>query len=549
MKKSVLSGLVVGALCSASLFAVAADTPSSVESERPNILFIMSDDHAVQALSAYGHPISKLAPTPNIDRIAENGARFERSYVTNSLCGPSRAAMLTGKFGHENGFTYNGQVFDGTQFNWANTLQDAGYTTAMIGKWHINRIPNGFKFDHWDILNDQGEYYNPDFITRDGVTMEMGYTTDIITTKSLNWLANSRDKTKPFALLMHHKAPHRNWMPAPRHTQTFENTEFPLPENFFDNYDNRQAASNQTMTIAHHTQDGHDLKMTVAEDSGEWREDIWPHLLARLTPEQRAKWDAAYQARNDEMNRNEAKWTEQEMAEWKYQRYMQDYLATIIAVDESVGQVLDYLEEVGLSDNTLVVYTSDQGFFLGEHGFYDKRFMYEESFSTPLVMQLPGVIEKGIVIDELVQNIDYAPTFLDIADVNINEKLHGQSLKPLLAGEEATEWREALYYHYYEFPGFHDVARHYGVSDGRYKLIHFYNPNDEWEFYDLSADPSEMNNAIDSPEYQAEIKRLREQLANLQKQYDVPPIEEWKDADLMRQPNPSLESLFPESFK
>ncbi|MGF1682729.1 sulfatase [Photobacterium makurazakiensis] len=550
MKKALLSCLVAGVIAQHAVGPVeATELSTEATPERPNILFIMSDDHAVQALSAYGHPVSKLAPTPNIDRIAENGAKFQRSYVTNSLCGPSRAAMLTGKFGHENGFTYNGQIFDGTQFNWPNALQDAGYTTAMIGKWHINRIPNGFNFDNWEILNDQGEYYNPDFITPDGVTMEMGYTTDLITDKTLAWLEEGRNKSKPFALLMHHKAPHRNWMPAPRHTQMFEDVEFPLPDNFFDNYDGRKAASKTTMTIADHTQDGHDIKMTVAEGDGEWREDIWPHLLARLTKEQRAEWDAAYQARNDHMNANEANWTEKQMAEWKYQRYMQDYLATIAAVDESVGEVLDYLEESGLSENTLVVYTSDQGFFLGEHGFYDKRFMYEESFSTPLVMQLPGVIKPGSVVEELVQNIDYAPTFLQLAGVETPDAVHGKSLLPLLSEDGASDWRDALYYHYYEFPGFHDVARHYGVSDGRYKLIHFYNPGDEWEFYDLEADPSEMVNAINNPTYKKEVARLKVRLAELQKEYAVPPLKEWRDEPLDRHPNPSLEELFPQSFK
>ncbi|WP_087019604.1 sulfatase family protein [Thaumasiovibrio subtropicus] len=531
------------------------------EATQPNILYIMSDDHAVQALSAYGHPISQLAPTPNIDRIAQNGALFTRSYVTNSLCGPSRAAMLTGKFGHENGFMFNGQVFDGTQPNWPNTLQRNGYTTAMIGKWHINRIPNGFEFDHWDILNDQGEYYNPDFITPDGVTMEMGYTTDLITEKTLTWLDETRDKSKPFALLMHHKAPHRNWMPAPRHTQLFEEVVFPLPDNFHDSYAGRKAAANQSMTIAHHTQEGHDLKMTVAKGEDEWREDIWPHLLARLTDEQREAWDAAYRDRNDYMNANEAAWSDVEMAEWKYQRYMQDYLATIVAVDESVGAVLDYLEEADLLENTLVVYTSDQGFFLGEHGFYDKRFMYEESFSTPLVMQLPGVIAPGTEVDALVQNIDYAPTFLQLAGMAVPEAIHGRSLLPLLTEAEPHDasiegkaastdgWRDALYYHYYEYPGFHDVARHYGVFDGRYKLIHFYNPGDDWEFYDLETDPSEMHNAINDPQYHQEVARLRARLAALQQEYRVAPIETWRDAPLERVPNPSLESLFPESFQ
>lgn len=552
MNKKILSLVVAGALAQTGCSTDVDNKETlaaSQEHERPNILFIMSDDHAVQALSAYGHEISKIAPTPNIDRIAESGVKFTSSYVTNSLCGPSRAAMFTGKFGHKNGFNYNGQTFDGTQDHWANKLQDSGYTTAMIGKWHINRIPDGFKFDHWDILNDQGEYYNPDFITPEGVEMEMGYTTDLITDKVIAWLDEGRDKDKPFALLMHHKAPHRNWMPAPRHTQTFAETEFPVPETYFDDYDGRVAAQNQKLNIYRDTQEGHDLKMTTGVGETEWRRDIWPHLLERLTPEQRAEWDAAYQERNDWFNANEADMTEEEIAIWKYQRYMQDYLATIKAVDESVGEVLDYLEANDLTDNTLVVYTSDQGFFLGEHGFFDKRFMYEETFSTPLVMQLPGRIAPGTVVDELVQNIDYAPTFMELAGVEAYPEIDGESLVELMTTGEAQEWRSSLYYHFYELPGFHRVARHYGVSDGDYKLIHFYFPDDNWEFYDLSKDPNEMNNAIDDPAYKAEIARMHEELESLKKQYSVPPKEEWESMDLKRKPKERLEDLFPHSFE
>ncbi|MCG7588659.1 sulfatase [Photobacterium sp. OFAV2-7] len=552
MKKKLIPLLVAGGMsqvCHAADTGTATETVANQESQRPNIIFIMSDDHAVQALSAYGHEVSKLAPTPNIDRIAANGVRFANSFVTNSLCGPSRGAMLTGKFGHKNGFNYNGQSFDGSQYTWPRALHEAGYTTAVIGKWHINLIPKGLNFDHWEILNDQGEYYNPDFITKDGVKMEMGYTTDLITDKTIKWLDEQRDKSKPFALMMHHKAPHRNWMPPLRHTQLYANTEFPVPANYFDNYKDRVAAGKQEMNIYRDAQEGHDLKMTTGVGKSQWRKDIWPHLLARLTDEQRAKWDAAYQERNDFMNANEANWSEEEMAVWKYQRYMQDYLATVKAVDESVGEVLDYLEENGLSDNTLVVYTSDQGFFLGEHGFFDKRFMYEESFSTPLVMQYPGKIKPGTVVDELVQNIDYAPTFLQFAGVDAPKDLDGESMVDLLTTGQANNWRSSLYYHYYESPGFHNVARHYGVRDNRYKLIHFYYPDDAWELYDLKKDGSEMQNVIDDPAYKDEVVRLKRELHKLEKQYDVPPMEEWKDMDLVHMPKDRLQDLFPQSFE
>lgn len=548
MKKKLIS-LVVSGIMAQAVNASGPDLQSldSARVRHPNIIYIMSDDHALGAVSSYGHKVGKLAPTPNIDRIARNGVRFENSFVNNSLCGPSRATMFTGKFSHINGFAYNGQVFDGTQDTWINTLQNNGYTTAAIGKWHINLTPDGFKFDHWEVLNDQGEYYNPDWITKDGVTMEEGYTTDQVTEKTITWLDKQRDTSKPFALIMHHKAPHRNWMPAPEYTRLFENVEFPVPENYFDDYEGRVAAERQTMNIYRDAQEGHDLKMTTGVGETEWREDIWPHLLARLTPEQRAEWDAAYQKRNDDMNANEDKWTEEEIAIWKYQRYMQDYLATIRSVDDSVGEVLDYLEANNLFDNTIVVYTSDQGFYMGEHGWFDKRFMYEQSFQTPLVMQYPAKIKSGTVVNELVQNIDYAPTFLDYAGVTPYEGIQGESLAPVIAGE-AEDWRTSLYYHFYEDPAMHDVGRHYGVRDDRYKLIHFYFNMDEWEFYDLENDPQEMNNAINDPQYADEIKRLKGELVKLQDQYDVAPMEEWRNAPLHRKAKPTLQELYPDSY-
>ncbi|MCW8863669.1 MAG: sulfatase [Colwellia sp.] len=534
MKKNILKTLVALCVLSATNQVVAADNTGSSETEqRPNILFIMSDDHAFQALSAYGHPVSKLAPTPNLDRIAKNGMRFNKGFVTNSLCGPSRAAMLTGKFGHKNGYSYNGQTFDGSQQTWPKMLKEAGYTTAVIGKWHIGKKPTGLNFDFWKILNDQGEYYNPDFITKEGVEKKVpGYATDLVTDYSLQWLDKQRDKSKPFALLMHHKAPHRNWMPALRHLTQYENIEFPVPANYFDDYKGRVAAAEQKLNIYRDMYEGHDLKMTKSTESNELRYDRWPDHFARLTKEQRATWDAAYKKRNDDMNN--ANFDEKEMALWKYQRYMQDYLATISAVDESIGEVLNYLEATGLSDNTLVVYTSDQGFYLGEHGWFDKRFMYEESMRAPLLMQFPGKIPAGSVSEELVQNIDFAPTFLEYAGVDVPEDIQGESLTPITSGEPVENWRQSLYYHYYEFPGFHSVKRHFGVRDQRFKLIHFYNDVDEWEFYDLEKDPSEMNNAINDPEYKSDIARMKAELTRLMTHYDEPDYAEWKDAVLKR---------------
>lgn len=498
--------------------------------ELPNIVFIMADDHAYQTLSAYGHPISKLAPTPNIDRIANEGMRFNNSFVTNSLCGPSRATMLTGKFGHINGFSYNGQTFDDTQPTWPKILKHAGYQTAVVGKWHIGHTPEGIDFDFWKILNDQGEYYNPDFITKDTVETIKGYATDLTTDYSIDWLEKKRDKSKPFALMIHHKAPHRNQMPALRHTQMYENTKFPVPETYFDNYEGRKAAEEQKMNIYRDMYEGHDLKMTIAVGSDSLRYDRWPNHFQRMTKEQRTVWNNAYRKRNDEMNTSN--FTDEEMALWKYQRYVQDYCATIASVDEGVGRVLDYLEENNLIENTIIVYTSDQGFFVGEHGWFDKRFMYEESLRTPLLIQFKGKIKPNSTSDKMVQNIDLAPTFLDMIGLDVPKDIQGESLKQILKEKEVENWRTSIYYHYYEFPGFHSVKRHYGVRDERYKLMHFYNNIDEWEFYDLQNDKHETNNLINNPKYHTEISRMKKELDRLMEFYDEPPISEWEDEKL-----------------
>lgn len=503
------------------------------KSQRPNIIYIMSDDHALQAISAYGHAVSKLAPTPNIDRIADEGIRFDQSFVANSLCGPSRATMLTGKFSHKNGFRLNSDEFDATQNTWIRELGQAGYSTAVVGKWHLKSTPVGF--DYWKILKDQGEYYNPDFITAEDTTYVEGYTTDLVTDYSLEWLEKQKGKKEPFALLIHHKAPHRNWMPPIRHANAFDNVEFPVPDTYFDEYKGRNAAATQEMNIYRDMQEGHDLKMSVAVGKDEWRKDIWPHLFERLTKEQKEAWHKAYRAKNDKMNA--ADFNEKEMALWKYQRYLQDYCATVKAVDENIGRVLDYLDKNGLSENTIVVYTSDQGFYLGEHGWFDKRFMYDESFKTPLLIRYPKVIKAGSESQAFVQNVDYAPTFLDFAGVEIPSDMQGKSLKGILTkkGKAPKNWRESVYYHYYEFPGFHKVKRQYGVRTKEYKLIHFYFPNDDYEFYDLKKDPKEINNLINDPAYASKVKELKEELARLMKEYDEPDFDEWKDTNYRKE--------------
>jgi len=495
------------------------EKPEIKEKKRPNIIFIMSDDHAMQAISAYGHPISQLAPTPNIDRIAQNGALFNHSYVTNSICGPSRAVILTGQHSHINGFRQNGDRFDGSQPTLPKMLQQAGYQTALYGKWHLYGYPEGF--DQWKIIVDQGNYYNPDFIENGDTTRIEGYATDIITNDALKWLKTKRNDSTPFFLMVQHKAPHRNWMPALRHLNRYDAVQFPLPETYFPKFINQQANVEQLQTIYKDMYEGHDLKMSKAYGSTELANNPWTTDFDRMTPEQRKIWDAAYLPKNNAFH--QANLHGEALAQWKGQRYIQDYMATIASVDEGVGQLLDYLKEHGLDENTIVVYTSDQGFYMGENGWFDKRFMYETSFGTPLLIQYPKAIKAGIKLDALVQNLDFAPTFLDFAGVpEMAENMQGESFKGLLDGSiKQDDFRNVIYYHYYDYPAFHMVKKHYGIRTERYKLMHFYDDIDSWEFYDLKKDPTEHYNAISDASYSDIIARMHSKLDSVQKAYKV----------------------------
>lgn len=525
-----------------SVFIISCNKKSAEliqEQKRPNIIFIMADDHAIQAISAYGHPVSQLAPTPNLDRIAKEGAIFKSNYCTNSICGPSRAVILTGKHSHINGFRMNGDRFNGDQQTFPKLMQKAGYQTAMIGKWHLHGYPQGF--DHWEILNDQGNYYNPQFIQKkdtvlldknridiiahwtselpDTLVLE-GYATDLITEKAIEFIQKNKDKQEPFMMMVHHKAPHRNWMPALRHLNKYDSVKFPIPDSYFANHEGSTASQDQLQTIYNDMYEGHDLKMTKEKGNPELAHNPWTTDFDRMTTEQRKKWDAAYQKKNDAFH--DLNLSGKALAEWKFQRYMQDYLATIAAIDEGVGKILDYLKESGLDENTIVVYTSDQGFYLGEKGFFDKRFMYEESFGMPLLMKYPGHIQPGTVIEDLTQNLDFAETFLDFAGIEIPEDMQGKSMKPLLEGELGGEkFREAIYYHYYDFPAFHMVKKMYGVRTDRYKLIHVYDDIDQWELYDLEKDPQELHNLIDDPGYQKIKSELKMKIDSLQQYYKV----------------------------
>lgn len=438
---------------------------------RPNILFIMTDDHASHAMSCYG---SKINKTPNLDRIAREGMRFNDCFCTNSICAPSRAVILTGKYSHLNGVIDNAVELDESQLTFPKLLQKAGYQTAIVGKWHLKSDPTGF--DYWNILPGQGEYYNPVMIEMGQRKKYPGYVTDIITDHCLRWL-KERDDNKPFCLMYHHKAPHRNWQPAERHAKLYEDTEIPYPETFDDDYKTRIAAGQTEMTIERHLTRS-DLKTGPPEG---------------LTGEALKKW--------------------------KYQRYIKDYLRCVAAVDENLGRVLDYLEGAGLAANTLVVYTSDQGFYLGDHGWFDKRFMYEESLRMPLLVRYPKEIEAGSVNKDMVLNLDFAPTFLDFAGLEKPTEMQGCSIRSLLQGKTPADWRTSIYYHYYEYPAVHMVKRHYGVRTQRYKLIHFYHDIDAWELFDLEKDPDELNNVYGKSEYADVTKELKTELSRLRKKY------------------------------
>ncbi len=470
---------------------------------RPNLVFIFSDDHAYQAISAYQDPRG-LLDTPNIDRLAREGMRFDRCLVPNSICGPSRATVLTGKYSHANGFYNNtNSRFDGTQTTFPKLLQAAGYQTAIVGKWHLVSEPTGF--DYWEILPGQGVYYNPPMIRNGKPVKHQGYVSDLITDLALAWL-RQRDRSKPFLLMCHHKAPHRSWQPNLKYLGHDHDRQYPIPETLFDDYAGRgKAERQQDMTIAK-TMTPQDLKLVPPK---------------QLTDEQLQAWNAYYEPRNEAFRK--ANLQGRDLVRWKYNRYLHDYLGCIKSVDESVGRLLAYLDEAGLAENTLVIYSSDQGFYLGEHGWFDKRWIFEQSLRTPLVVRWPQVTKPGRINDDLVSNLDFAETMLEAAGVPVPSEMQGRSFVPLLKGPTPADWRKSLYYHYYEYPGPHDVARHYGVVTAHYKLVRFYEPQfDYWELFDLEKDPRELTSVYGRPDYAAVQQELHAELGRLRQEFKVP---------------------------
>jgi len=502
------------------VFALA--TAITAQEKRPNILFVFSDDHAPHAIGAYDGWLKSVNPTPVIDRLAAEGMLFANSFCTNSICGPSRAVIQTGKHSHKNGFMNNGNTFDWNQQTFPKLLQKAGYQTAIYGKIHLKGKPQGY--DDWAVLPGQGLYYNPDMIFPDGRKRIDGYCTDVVTDLAVNWLKNKRQKDKPFMLMVQHKAPHRNWMPALRHLDLYDDVEIPEPPTLFDKWeDNAPAARLQELEIDRHMDLNYDLFLDLTpqfnQPPSQLRQDrsAW-HNMKRMSPEQLAKWRSHYGPKDKAFHK--AKLSGKDLVRWKFQRYAKNYLRCVKGVDESVENLQKALRQLGLDKNTIVIYSSDQGFYIGDHGWYDKRWMYDESLKMPFIVKWPGVTKPGSRNTDLIQNLDYAETFLEVAGASIPEDMQGASLVPLLKGQTPKDWRKEIYYHYYEYPSVHMVPRHNGIRSKRYKLMHFYQFENEWELYDLKSDPDELKNLYGDPKFAKLRNRMKARLEHLVDHYE-----------------------------
>jgi arylsulfatase A-like enzyme len=504
-----------------AILALCSTTHLVQAASRPNIVFIFSDDHAPHAIGAYDGWLKTVDPTPHIDKLASQGMLFRNSFCTNSICGPSRAVIQTGKHSHKNGFMNNGNTFNWKQQTFPKLLQQVGYRTAIFGKSHLKGNPLGY--DEWAVLPGQGLYYNPDLITPKGKITVQGHCTQVVTDMAVDFLKRQAASDQPFMLMVQHKAPHRNWMPAPEHLTLYDDIEIPEPATLFDKYeDNAPPARHQELEIDRHMHLNYDLFVDLTPDfdaksaKGGTDRSAWANMK-RMTDQQIKTWRDAYGPKDEAFHKADFKG--EDLVRWKFQRYAKNYLRCVRGVDDSVGEIMKTLAELGLEDNTVVIYSSDQGFFIGDHGWYDKRWMYEESLKMPLIVKWPGVTKPNVVSEQMVQNLDYAPTFLAMAGAAVPEDMQGDSIVPLLKGKQPDDWRDKIYYHYYEYPSVHMVPRHYGIRTERYKLMHFYQ-FDEWEMYDLQTDPDELTNLYQHPNQQDTIKRLKQELHALRENYE-----------------------------
>lgn len=477
------------------------ETPE-LDNARPNVIYIMADDLTTQAISAYGGIYKDLAPTPNIDRIASEGMLFQDVLCTNAICGPSRAAILTGNYSNLNGYYKNesGGKFDKTQWTFPQEFQKNGYQTSLFGKWHLGTEPQGFDvFKYHNSAGQQGHYWNPKYNINGVDTKVEGYSTNLSTDFAIDWLASERKQDEPFMMVLQYKAPHRPWQPDTKYETLWDDVEFPYPATFNDDYKGRELTAGDTeMTMEYFSR--RDMKYKEPEN---------------LKGKEKIKW-AFYGAKPGEVVQPEGM-TFEEGRKWRYQTYIKDYLACVKSVDDNIGRVLKYLDENNLTDNTITVLTSDQGFYLGDHGFFDKRFIYEESIRMPFMVKYPKLVKAGSVNEDIITNIDFAPTLLDLANIKTEQKMQGQSFKSILKGKTPADWQKGMYYHYYEFPYWHHVQPHYGIRTQKYTLAHFYYNIDIWELYDLEKDPTQINNIIADPQYANVVTDLKAQLKALMK--------------------------------
>ena len=471
---------------------------------RPNIIYIMSDDHTTQAITAYDSIYGKYFSTPNIDRIAKEGIRFDNVYCANAICGPSRAIIISGKYSHKNGYYKNesGGHFNPDQWTFPEELHKNGYTTAMVGKWHLGSTPRGFDFYMYhNNPGQQGFYWNPVYDYNGKQVKIEGYATNITADTAIAWIDRVKDSGKPFALLLHFKAPHRNWFPDKKYENMYPDTDMPYPKTFNDDYKTREKTAGDTwmtMDYLNHK----DMKMTPPKG---------------LKGKELQKWYNFGNKPGENWMPPGCK-TVEEARKWKYQKFIKDYLACVRSVDDKVGQLLDYLDKNGLAENTIVIYTADQGFYLGDHGFFDKRFIYEPSFRMPFLMRYPAKLKPGQKDNHLISNVDFAPTFLDFAGIKAPAEVQGHSFKNVIEANKDAKWQDKVYFHYYEYPFWHHVQPHYGMRTRRYKIAHFYYNIDVWELYDMEKDPDELNNVIDDPAYAEVAKNMKAKLMQLMKE-------------------------------